>query len=177
MSAAKKEERDAVSEAARDALSRANNDVQKAAKLLEEAVRSRPKLREAITDPLIVEACYDAVRAQTRVARKVIWNPPSPSLPRSTPKAAVLEQASRVIHLASGTLLMFPLPGGKRLGDATRGEISEAAGFYERQGRDMADKARWLRLVAQSVTGKKTASEVLSDTRLRELQVEARRGK
>ena len=52
---------------------------------------------------------------------------------------------------------------------------AEAAGFYEAQSADMAHKARWLRLVAQAVTGRKKAGAVLSEERLRELQDEARR--
>lgn len=174
--AAKKQKPDIVAEAAKRALDDAEGDVQVGTAKLEGWARLDPALREALTEPLISGACYDAVRAQVRTARKTVWSPPrTASGPAATPEAKE-RQTARVHQLAAGNLLMFPLPGGKPLRDATRKEIGEAADFYEQQSEDMACKGRWLRLVAQSLTGKKTAGEVLSDERLRELQAEALKG-
>lgn len=176
MSAARKlASADPVAEAARKALKTAKGDVQVAVAALEGNVRRNAVLREALTDPLIHEACYDAVRQQIRKTRHAVWTPPNVATGSRASKQAIAEQSARVIHLATGTMLMFPLPGGKPLKDATRAEIMAASGFYERQGKDMAEKATWLRLVAQCITGKKTAGAVLTDKRLRELQVEARK--
>lgn len=159
-----------ITEAARAALTQANGDVQAATRLLEARVRRERKLRDALTDPLLAEACYSAVRLQCRATRRQIW----------TPSAAVAERtrregAARVVQIATAALLAFPLPGGKKLGEATRAEIAEAASFYEAQSQDMGAKARWLRLVAQAVTGRKKAGTCLTEERLRELQDEARR--
>lgn len=192
----KQDGRDLVAEAARRAYDDAGGDVAKAVAMLEQAVRQSRALRDALTEPLIASACYDAVRTQVRVERRSVWRPPtvapvtSPARPhqgpnraapasspaRSQPVADPTPDAARVVQLAAGTLLMFPLPGGKRLAEATREEIAAAAEFYERQAGDMATKGRWLRLVAQSIPGKKTVGDVLTDQRLRDLQEEARRG-
>lgn len=169
--------RDAVAEAAREALDAARGDVRRAAVLFEARVRADRSLRDALTDPLIATACYTAVTAQVRRRRQSVWK--APAVPTRSPAPAPAQPrtsdgAFRVAQLAAGTLLMFPLPGGKRLGEATREEISEAACFYEAQSADMAHKARWLRLVAQSLPTSRRVGDVLTDARLRELQEAAR---
>ena len=163
-----------VNEAARRALDDANGDAREAARMLEQAARTASPLREALTDPLIAGACWDAVRGQVRKERAAIWTTPNVASGPTAKPQALAAQADRVVQLATGTLRMFPLPGGKRLGEATRQEIAEAAHFYERQAGDMAHKARWLQLVAQSVPDGRSAGEVLTDQRLAELQAEAR---
>ena len=162
-------ELDPVTEAARAALDAADGDVREASKRMEQAVRSNRGLRDRLTDPLIAEACYAAVSAQCRAERRRIWSPPA-----STVARAARDGARRVARLAADSLLAFPLPGGLKLGEATRAEIVNAAGFFERQAGDMAHKARWLTLVAQAMPGRKKASQVLTEERLRELQQEAR---
>lgn len=166
---AKPKDRDLVAEAARAALDAAAGDVREATRAMEQKVRQDRRLRDDLTDPLLATACYTAVTMQCRVERRKVWSPPAEKL-----VASRVTGAHRVVQLATGTLLMFPLPGGKKLGEATREEIGEAATFYETQSKDMGVKARWLRLVAQSVPGDKTAADVLSDKRLRELQEAAR---
>lgn len=176
-----KYERDIVAEAAKRALDDASGDVREATAMLESAVRQSRQLRDHITEPLISGACYDAIRAQIHVRRRAIWNDPKVVDPIASeaganvvPLAKRGPDAERVVKLAAGTLLMFPLPGGKQLGEATRAEISAAADFYGGQAADMTTKARWLRLVAQSVPDGKRVADVLTDKRLRELQAEAR---
>lgn len=158
-----------IAAAAKAALDAAGGDVREATRAMERKVRQDRILRDELTDPLIGTACYSAVAAQCRQDRRKVWAAPNETV--ASHRAA---GANRVVQLASGTLLMFPLPGGKKLGEATRDEIAEAARFYESQAGDMATKARWLRLVAQSVPGDSKASDVLTDKRLRELQEVAR---
>jgi hypothetical protein len=171
MTAAQKKEPDYVAEAARRALDDAKGDVREATRMLETAVHQSRKLRDLLTEPLISNACYDAVRAQCRIERRSVWTPP---LEKLVPSKSGVTGSHRVVHLATGTLLMFPLPGGKSLGQATRDDISKATEFYASQSKDMGHKARWLQLVAQSVPDGKTVGEVLTDKRLRELQEAAR---
>lgn len=161
-----------VAEAARRAFDDANGDVREAARMLELAVRMDTPLRIALTDPLLSGACWNAVRGQVRETRRAIWA--APKMPTAAQATALKEQSSRVVHLATGTLKMFPLPGGKRLGQATREEIVAASEFYARQAGDMSHKARWLQLVGQSVPAGRTVAEALTDERLAELQSEAR---
>lgn len=161
-----------VDAAAKAALDDAKGDLSGAAKMMEQAVRASSSLRTAVTDPLIAQACYDAVRRQIKWARREAWTGTKHRGSQSTPEV-IQAQQSRVVHLAAGTLAMFPLPGGKRLGEATREEIVAAADFYGRQASDMGAKARWLRLIGQSLPDGKRVSDVLTDKRLRELQAEA----
>ena len=159
-----------ITEAARKAVKEAKGDQRLAVDILEAAVRKDQRLRDAILDPLLREACSTVVSREIRTERREVWTPTAPTRTESLGRSG----ASRVVQLAAGNLLMFPLPGGKKLAEATRAEIAEAAGFYDRQAGDMAHKARWLRLVAQSVPAAKTVGDVLTDKRLRELQEAAR---
>jgi hypothetical protein len=158
-----------IAEAARRAVKEGGGDPRSATDILEAAVRKDQRLRDAIMAPLVRQACYSVVSAEIRRERSTVWN--------STPKERVerigRSQTQRVIQLAAGTLLMFPLPGGVKLGEATRVQIAEAATFYGRQASDMSDKARWLRLVAERVPEGKTAGQVFTDQALRDLQAEA----
>lgn len=162
---------DPVAEAARKALTKANGDVRKATDILEHAVRSDRKLRDLLTDPLISSACYDAVRRVCHAERRAVWKAPIEKLVKGR-----LTGSARVVKLAAGNLLMFSLPDGLKLGEATREDITEAANFYSKQAGDMAHKSRWLQLIAQSLPAGKKVREVLTDRRLRELQQEAKRG-
>jgi len=166
-----KHDRDVIAEAAKAAYDNAGGDLKKSVVGLEAMVRKDRGLRDALTEPLIAQACYDAVRRACHTDRKSVWKEPTERLVKGRTTGS-----ARVVHLAAGNLMMFPLPGGKKLGEATRGEIGEAATFYEKQAGDMTVKARWLRLVAQSIPSGKTARDALTDKRLRELQVEAKRG-
>lgn len=171
MAAARKQSAITISDVARKALDDANGNVDEAAKMFEVAVRQSMALRDQLTEPLIAEACRAAVRKEVREERRTVWVVPTAKPAQVDVKA----QADRVVQLAAGTLAMFPLPGGQRLGEATREEISTAAEFYGRQAADMGVKARWLRLIAQSVPDGRKVGDVLSDARLRELQMEASR--
>lgn len=170
MSAATKRERDPVAEAAARALEDAGGDVQDAVARMETAVRHSDSLRDALTEPLIHGACADAVRAQVRSSRRQVWAKAAPAT--LTPEAKAKDR-ERVVQLSRGTLMAFPLPGGLRLAEARAADVSRAADFYDRQAGDMAHKARWLRLIGQHLTGRKTVGKALNEDRLRELQAEA----
>ena len=157
---------DTVSQHAKACLREAGGDVASAAILLERRVMGDKKLKAARLDPRVADACHQAIALEIRKDRERVWTPPNVDRPGMT-------QQDRVRILAASNLLTFPLPGGKRLGDATRPEIEDAAEFYRKQSNDMAHKATWLRLVAQSIPDGKRAGAVLTDARLRELQQEA----
>ncbi len=170
MSALRKLEPDPVADAARKALAEADGDVRVATKALERAVRGNRALRDALLEPLVATACYSAVTAACRQERRKVWTPPTDKLVRSR-----VHGAYRIVQMAAGNLLAFPLPGGMKLAEATREEVAEATRFYDAQSVDMSWKARWLRLVAQSIPTGKRVGDVLTDKRLGELQAEAAR--
>ena len=162
-------ERDPVADAARSAFTRADGDVAQATRLMEQAVRSDRVLRDEITEPLISGACYAAVRAQCRGARRTVWHTSRRELEHRH-----AEGARRAVAHAE-TLLAFPLLGGRHLGDAQRAEIEAAAEFFTRQAGDMAAKGRWLRLVAEALPHGRTVAQTMDEMALRRLQAEARR--
>lgn len=165
-----------IQEVAKRALDDAGGNIDTAAAMFEKAIRASERLKELLTEPLITRACRDAVMHQMREHRRTIWmsqTAPVRAAPTPPPQPDAKGQAERVVQLAAGTLLMFPLPGGRYLGDATRAEIAEVAVMYSQRATDAGHKARWLQLIAQSVPEGKTVKEALTDARLRELQAEA----
>lgn len=155
---------------AREILEKAGGDVRKATELMERRVRESRALRDALTEPLIAAACYDAVSAQLRKARHKVWNPPVYSGSTGEPQG----QRSRVEALAQSNLMMFQLPGGKPIAKATLTELLEASEFWTKQGRDMMHKGRWLSLVAARVPADKYVADALTEDDLRSLKAEAR---
>lgn len=80
---------------------------------------------------------------------------------------------ARLRSSLSRSLFDWPLPGGKRLGDANAQEILEAARFYQSASSDAAHKARWLRAVAERVGRKNRAAAALKLPELEALFKEA----
>jgi hypothetical protein len=167
MTAERPQKDDAVAEAVADAMMIHPTDVQKATAHMLASVRASRKLRDALTEPLLRSACYDAIRAAYRRERRVIW---------TAPGYDASQGADRAVSYAQASLLDFRLPHGTRLGDATRADIAEAEGLYRAQADDMAHKGRWLALIAQGLPADQKVSAVYDDARLRDLQKEAANG-
>lgn len=74
----------------------------------------------------------------------------------------------------ANSIFDFPLPGGKRLGDAYASEIVVGAEAYEATAGDALLKARWLRLVAERLPADKTAEAVLPLAEVERLFEEAK---
>ena len=85
-------------------------------------------------------------------------------------------QGGRLRAVIGATLFDFPLPGGKRLGDANAAEIRKGAESYSDAASDAAHKARWLAMVADRVGRKNRAETALTAQQLEELFEEARDG-
>lgn len=151
-----------VSKAAAEALAKADGDVKAAtAAMLAKVRKSRP-LREALTEPLLEQACYAAITKQCRRQRNIVW---------TAPNYTAGGNGQRVIALAT-SLLDFPLPGGRRLGEATREEVMAGAQFYRGHADDMAHKARWLARIAAELKPEQRVADGLDETRLAALQKE-----
>ncbi len=138
------------------------------AKRLLEAAKANPALMAALMAPYEFHAALEAVRDASRSVRATIWNAPDRG-----------KEATEAMALAAATaewLLDFPLPGGLLLRHAGKEELTAAAGFYDRQARDMGHKARWLERVAKAVPKGKTAGDVLTNAKLAKLQEDTRNG-
>lgn len=132
------------------------------------AAKADPELMAALMAPYEFHAALEAVRSASRSVRATIWREPNRG-----------KEAAEVMALASATagwLLDFPLPGGLLLRHAGKEELTAAAGFYNRQARDMGHKARWLEKVAKAVPNGKTAGDVMTNAKLAKLQEDARNG-
>jgi hypothetical protein len=124
-----------------------------------------------------------------RSNRSAIWNSPiggstaeQQAMPKtresamaSTPAAPFTRPTApdaRVLALASVMMMSFPLPGGKKLGDATGAEVAEAARHYNAKARDMSWKARWLEAIAARA-GAEKVGKVLTEADLQKMKLEA----
>ena len=156
-----------ISDIAEDALKKANGNIINASHHMEKMVLADQAIYRTLMDPLLASACYAAVSKVNRSNRAVIW---------TAPNYTAGGNGSRVRELSSGNLLMFPLPGGLPLGEATRTEVSAAAEFYIKQSSDMSHKARWLTRIGDGLAGKKKVSSVYTEELLFKLQAEAHNG-
>lgn len=148
--------------AAREAYNEANGNLETAQALLESRAKGHANLRAL----LIEWACHEAIRAVGRKFRDQIWNRPvEPIIDHE-------RDGRRIRALAAGTLMMFPLPGGKLLADATGDEVLSVAEAFEAQATDMAIKARWLRLVGKAA-GHRKVGKALTEENLAILRREA----
>lgn len=151
-----------ISDLAKAAFEASGGDQVKAARLLQEDVLSEPRKYHALMDPLVKEACNMAVSDYVRERRSKVWNAPAPA-----------NDADRVRALAEGNALMFfLLPGGKRLAEATKADVLEAADRYRKQADDMAAKATWLERIAAKLKGNKTVEHFFDEDQLRSLREE-----
>jgi hypothetical protein len=151
-----------ISCAAREAYNETNGDLEAAQTLLERRAKREAGLRGF----LIKWACHEAIRAAGRRFRDQVWNRPA------EPIVDHERDQRRVRALAAGTLMMFPLPGGKLLADATGDEVLDVAATFEAQATDMATKARWLRLVGKAA-GHRKVGRALTEGQLAILRREA----
>lgn len=167
MSAVHSQEPSKIAVLAADCIKRADGNAQQATTyLIAEVSKSNALFRELMS-PLLKTAAAELIGSQIRQTRNLTWDR----------KEAAERGKSLALALVHGTvrsLLDFPLPGGKRLGDATAEEIATAAEFYRKQAEDMADKAAWLRLIAARVPANMVARQALTDADLQSMQKDAR---
>lgn len=156
------DERAAALSAAREELDRTAGNVVAAAEAFAARVRATPALYAALLDPLLDQACYQMLAQLNISARKRVWRPP----------AGDPHQRGRLVNL-SRSLLDFPLPGGKRLTEATRGDLLSGSKFYAKLATDQGHKARWLSLVAKGVKRDQTVGQVYDEASLRRLQTKS----
>jgi len=127
-----------------------------AAKLLEEWAHQDAELKAALLEPLLKQACYQAVTRACRVFRRKVW---------TAPNYTKSGNGQRVVALAN-SLMDFPLPGGVRLRDATKKQIEEAAGYYGRQARQMAVITAWLQRIYSRLDHGSPVAEQLTEEQL-----------
>lgn len=162
------------------ALEQADWDREVALKILVARCVGEPAVFLDIVNGRLEAICADAIRRVIAGRREVAWNGPRNSAEPA--REGRSDQPSRVLALAAGNLMTFPLPGsGKPLGDSTRAEVDSAMQIYKIHAEDMTVKARWLGLVAACFNPKTgpyiKVRDLLTEEKLSQLKKEAANAK
>lgn len=143
-----------ASKLAESLLAKYDNDVGKAAQVLEDRVLANETLFRDLMRPLVGMICYELVGQVVRKDRKAIID--------TVKEADTAEEGLRRLISASLAMLDFPMLNGKLLRNASAADCIETAEFYQKQAGDMAGKARWLKAIARRI-GSKTVGAVLTE--------------
>jgi hypothetical protein len=149
---------------AREAWEDHAGDYESAATALYETIMGDKQLMKEILPQVLLNWCHEMIRGQAAQARGRIV----PSTLDAT------QGGARLRAVIGQTLFDFPLPGGKRLGDANGEEIGDAAAGYRQQADTLGHRARWLAAVAEKVGRSNRAEGSLSLAQLEELLEAAR---
>jgi|SRR5882724_4986386 len=139
---------------------------------------NNPQLLKRIVEAAVNDAVYHRVQNtihhnRTAIERSIDQKNAALTIDRERDKNRVVALAEAV----SSCLLDMPLAGGKKLRDASHAEVMAQIDRYEKLSGNMAHKARWLRLIAQSVPTwppGKPVGKVITEQRALELFEEAR---
>jgi hypothetical protein len=140
---------------------------------LEEMILMNEDVFFEVMKPHLHQICVNIMNDGKGGVRRAVWSGiarPSGTAGKHAMKAAMRDQ---VVSLAVSNLMLFPLHGGIRLGDATRVEISQTADHYAKLAKDTGHKSRWLTLIAQSLGDGEKVSDKFTEERLAELKREA----
>jgi hypothetical protein len=151
---------------------------QDAARELEAKARANPELRDAITDKVLPQLCFDAVAQYNRLhIVKPAWDAglrPEPIRAAMPGKPSIAKQlrtnAFRATAASQMWLSLTPLLNQKLLKDSTYADVIAAAEHYERSGKTALHKARWLRAISYKMDKFKPVGSSLTEEQLRALQ-------
>jgi hypothetical protein len=119
-----------------------------------------PELYRLIMQPNARTTAMARVCAFKRAERAAIWHRPS--------------DPDRRVHLLARSnrlsLLDLRLPSGKRLGDATKIEVLEAAQTYDDLAASNESKAVWLKRIAKKMPDTGAVQDVLNAQELEDLK-------
>lgn len=162
---------------ATEALEECDGDRDQAVAVLWRWLEGDAALYERLIRPMVEDALYSAVRAvdkSTRTALRSIAAEPlrlpvGPALRPPNPDRGI----AGIVASVERTMHDYPLPGGKRLGDATADDLLGAARHYRTQERANAREARFYELVHEAMQGGSRVSKVLPDASLKRLRRQA----
>lgn len=158
--------------AADDCLEQHARSVKLAKEAMVNRVRADPRLREAMLEVLVTEACADRIRKRLQIMNASLWHQSEPfDLTMQGKRLQTAAATSRFYRMMDYSLI-----GGLALGDATRVQVIANSKFHERQATRMFQTSVWLDSIASGMDAMKTkqkVSEVFSEERLRQLQQQA----
>lgn len=147
------------------ALTESDGDRLLAGKLLTNWLRDEPEGQRLIERALGM-AASNAIAGVIAYRRRRLLA--FETLDRSGYETRAVDRASngRVVILASARLSEFPLPSGKRLGQATRAEVEDAVQVFRSRADTLMSRADWLSAVLQRLPPGRTVLEVMSESDL-----------
>lgn len=150
-----------------DAVERHPGDLASAWKAMVSVVRGDPRLREAVFEVLVTEACHDRVRRRLQLKNQSRWHQTDfvDRAPGRGERLRTAAKSSRHFRLMDYTLI-----GGTPLGEARKAEVLKNAKFHGKQGKRMLQTEVWLMMVAEHMKDKDRVRDVLSEDDLRLFQ-------
>jgi hypothetical protein len=123
-----------LSEFAAEAYRESGEDQEGAEWLLLEKLRDNPPLMVSILDGIV----HDAIRQHMRSVRRKIQNTATQNGEPESARLAEMQNAKEV----QAEWYRMPMPGGKKLGEATKADLLEAAKFHRGQSKANNKQAR-----------------------------------
>lgn len=153
------EARESLSELAENLLRNSDDSVTLATEKLVEMVSTDHALWIACTSHLIRSACYEVISRHCHQTRRNILK----SVAHDE-----TQRGGRLIKFGK-SLMDLPLPGGKRLCDATKADLIAAAEFYSKQAKQMNAMANLYTAIAGKV-GRGTVGERLTEQQVMKIK-------
>lgn len=91
-----------------------------------------------------------------------------------TPSNVVVPQMNAGIELVVMSVFDYPLPGGKKLGEATKADLLNSSQISIKQGKTLIERGRWMGMLADRVPFGKTVAESLNESDVQRLMDEAK---
>lgn len=129
-------------------------------------------------DYLMDKGIKFALRSVNRDSRRHIWNESSTTDryvdADRTPSNLVVPQMNEGVELMVMSVFDYPLPGGKKLGDATKTDLLDSSQSLMKQGKTLLERGRWMSMLADRVPFGKTVADSLNESDVRRLMDEAK---
>lgn len=154
-----KQDRSPLAEAIREAWSAAQSNEEATERLLA-IMRQDPAVYSLAMAPHEHNVAASLVSRQKIERRHYIWTRP----------AAPDNRVSALSRVNAVSLLDMRLPSGKRLGDATRDEVEDAAQDYTARAKFNSDKAGFFTAVARKMKPKQTVAAAWTAAELEEIR-------
>ena len=152
-----------LNQIATQCLDEAEGDWQAAATAMRAEIDSDEVLSAELLRPLISGAIWDLIRHAAHRDRKKCLQPDAGE-----------DNTDGLKAMARRTLLDFQLRDGKRLGDATRPDVIQAADWYGVLARTNGINATWLSAIVKKLPDdEKLVSDVLTEEQARKLRTRA----
>jgi hypothetical protein len=130
---------------AAEEMGNANNNVPRAVIAMQSRISADPVLYQALIVPIIKNALWEAASRSRRSLRSAIDRNRSSS--QSSRRSSRRSSRARIRLVAAATMMEWPLPSGKAIGDATKSDLRAARQVYQSQIAPLTIRERWYGLV------------------------------